>query len=235
LAGCLLLWHSRRMRCCSTSMLCMRTMLLAASAGVCVALNNSLGTTPQSACTASVHKYVVSGWQWHCQAGQPACLFARGRFSAHSLSACACPSGTSIAVGFNSWNQLGCNYDEAKIRAVADAMVSNGAVGLTNCTNICAGCRLHLTAIVAGLDTRARPLTRHTCMWLPQACVQQDIGRWSWTTAGWITHATQPIVPQAAQRLAGSSTCSDSRPAAKRWSTMCIRVGCCSVCIAPLA
>jgi hypothetical protein len=88
LAGCLLLWHSRRMRCCSTSMLCMRTMLLAASAGVCVALNNSLGTTPQSACTASVHKCVVSGWQWHCQAGQPACLFARGRFSAHSLRLC---------------------------------------------------------------------------------------------------------------------------------------------------
>lgn len=29
-------------------------------------------------------------------------------------------------VGFNSWNQLGCNYDEAKIRAVADSMVSNG-------------------------------------------------------------------------------------------------------------
>jgi hypothetical protein len=25
-----------------------------------------------------------------------------------------------------SWNQLGCNYDEKKIRAVADAMVSTG-------------------------------------------------------------------------------------------------------------
>jgi alpha-galactosidase len=29
-------------------------------------------------------------------------------------------------VGFNSWNQLGCNYDEVKIRAVADSMISSG-------------------------------------------------------------------------------------------------------------
>lgn len=34
--------------------------------------------------------------------------------------------GKTPAMGFNSWNQLGCDYDETKVRAVADAMVSTG-------------------------------------------------------------------------------------------------------------
>jgi hypothetical protein len=44
----------------------------------------------------------------------------------NSLSLTTYKYGTPCVVGFNSWNQLGCNYDEVKIRAVADAMANNG-------------------------------------------------------------------------------------------------------------
>lgn len=42
------------------------------------------------------------------------------------------PTGYGLAktpqMGWNSWNQLGCDYDEAKIRAVADGLVATGMV-----------------------------------------------------------------------------------------------------------
>lgn len=34
--------------------------------------------------------------------------------------------GKTPQLGWNSWNQLGCNYDETKIRNVVDALVSTG-------------------------------------------------------------------------------------------------------------
>ena len=40
------------------------------------------------------------------------------------------PTGYGLAkqpqMGWNSWNQLGCDYNESRIRDIADALVSTG-------------------------------------------------------------------------------------------------------------
>lgn len=42
-----------------------------------------------------------------------------------------CRLATTPPMGFNSWNQLGCGFNESKIRDVADALVSTGLLKST--------------------------------------------------------------------------------------------------------
>lgn len=125
--------------------------LLAAVAGA-TALNNSLGLTPQVRSRGGrytrTHTHVALLYAAETtSSGRPAAAhpasstmqcFAGGLarstgsrrlWAVRLVHAGGCPADPHVAcpqMGFNSWNQLGCNYDEVKIRAVADALVSSG-------------------------------------------------------------------------------------------------------------